>query len=175
MMGGRRQPGGGDVMATMGIDLSDHESQPLTEQLVRHADLILDHDPFASAGDHGRVARRGRPRDAAVPRSARTWPTRSAARRKCTSAAPCRSRPSWRDDWIARTSSFEQSIRRTAAAGSERVEIMQIAIGSDHRGFAVKEQHHRAAQAAGPRGGRRRHARATASTIPTSPPSSAAR
>ena len=29
------------VMRSMGIDLSEHESQPLTEQLVRHTDLLL--------------------------------------------------------------------------------------------------------------------------------------
>jgi protein-tyrosine phosphatase len=41
MMGGRPSPDAVTVMADMGIDLSAHESQPLTEQLVRHADLIL--------------------------------------------------------------------------------------------------------------------------------------
>ena len=29
------------VMREQGLDLSRHEAQPLTEQLVRHADLIL--------------------------------------------------------------------------------------------------------------------------------------
>ncbi|HEY5312970.1 MAG TPA: Sua5/YciO/YrdC/YwlC family protein, partial [Pirellulales bacterium] len=41
MMGSRPSPEGVTVMADMGIDMSAHESQPLTEQLVRHADLIL--------------------------------------------------------------------------------------------------------------------------------------
>ena len=40
MMGGRPSPEAVTVMADLGIDLSAHESQPLTEQLVRHADLI---------------------------------------------------------------------------------------------------------------------------------------
>ncbi|MBI2824528.1 MAG: threonylcarbamoyl-AMP synthase [Planctomycetia bacterium] len=41
MMGGRASPEAVTVLRTMGADLSAHESQPLTEQLVRHADLIL--------------------------------------------------------------------------------------------------------------------------------------
>ena len=41
MMGGRPSPDAVTVMADLGVDLSAHESQPLTEQLVRHADLIL--------------------------------------------------------------------------------------------------------------------------------------
>ena len=41
MMGGRASREAVDVMSEMGIDLSAHESQPLTEQLVRHADLML--------------------------------------------------------------------------------------------------------------------------------------
>jgi protein-tyrosine phosphatase len=41
MMGGRPSAEAVGVMADMGIDLSAHESQPLTEQLVRHADLLI--------------------------------------------------------------------------------------------------------------------------------------
>ena len=41
MMGGRPTAEAVTVMADMGIDLSGHESQPLTEQLVRHADLLI--------------------------------------------------------------------------------------------------------------------------------------
>jgi tRNA threonylcarbamoyl adenosine modification protein (Sua5/YciO/YrdC/YwlC family) len=41
MMGGRPSAESVDVMAEMGIDLLGHQSQPLTEQLVRHADLII--------------------------------------------------------------------------------------------------------------------------------------
>jgi protein-tyrosine phosphatase len=41
MMGGRPSVEAVGVMADMGIDLSAHESQPLTEQLVRHADLLI--------------------------------------------------------------------------------------------------------------------------------------
>jgi len=41
MMGGRASAESVVVLKRMGIDLSAHESQPLTEQLVRHADLIL--------------------------------------------------------------------------------------------------------------------------------------
>ncbi|MCX7403848.1 MAG: Sua5/YciO/YrdC/YwlC family protein [Planctomycetia bacterium] len=38
--GGKASPGALEVMAEMGSDLSGHESQPLTENLVRQADLI---------------------------------------------------------------------------------------------------------------------------------------
>ncbi|HEX4129985.1 MAG TPA: Sua5/YciO/YrdC/YwlC family protein [Pirellulales bacterium] len=41
MNGGRASPEAVIVMREMGIDLERHESQPLTEALVRHADLIL--------------------------------------------------------------------------------------------------------------------------------------
>jgi protein-tyrosine phosphatase len=40
MMGGRATPEAVDVMSQAGINLADHESQPLTAQLVRHADVI---------------------------------------------------------------------------------------------------------------------------------------
>lgn len=40
MMGGRPSPEAVVVMNKMGLPLADHESQPLTAQLVRHADLI---------------------------------------------------------------------------------------------------------------------------------------
>jgi protein-tyrosine phosphatase len=40
MNGGRPSAESVDVMAKMGLNLSDHESQPLTLQLVRHADVI---------------------------------------------------------------------------------------------------------------------------------------
>lgn len=39
-MGGRPALEAVDVMRGMGIDLTNHESQPLTPQLVRHADII---------------------------------------------------------------------------------------------------------------------------------------
>jgi protein-tyrosine phosphatase len=38
--GGRPSPEAVSVMNSMGLPLGDHESQPLTEQLVRHADII---------------------------------------------------------------------------------------------------------------------------------------
>lgn len=41
MLGGRAAVEAVEVLGQLGIDLSAHESQPLTEQLVRHADLIL--------------------------------------------------------------------------------------------------------------------------------------
>ena len=41
MVGGRASPQAVDVMAAAGLDLRQHETQPLTEQLVQHADLIL--------------------------------------------------------------------------------------------------------------------------------------
>ncbi|HTU27183.1 MAG TPA: L-threonylcarbamoyladenylate synthase [Pirellulales bacterium] len=40
MMGGRPTPEAVEVMQRQGICLSEHESQPLTAQLVRHADMI---------------------------------------------------------------------------------------------------------------------------------------
>ena len=40
-MGGRPSPEAVKVMAEHGLDLSNHESQPLTEQLARNADLLL--------------------------------------------------------------------------------------------------------------------------------------
>jgi protein-tyrosine phosphatase len=40
-LGGRASPEGVQVLAEMGLDLSGHESQPLTPQLARQADLIL--------------------------------------------------------------------------------------------------------------------------------------
>jgi protein-tyrosine phosphatase len=41
MAGGRPAPEAVEVMASRGLDLRTHISQPLTERLVRHADLIL--------------------------------------------------------------------------------------------------------------------------------------
>ena len=41
MMGGRPSPEAVVVMSEMGLNLSEHASQPVTPQLVRHADLIL--------------------------------------------------------------------------------------------------------------------------------------
>jgi len=40
MMGARPSPEAVNVMAKDGLQLADHESQPLTTQLVRHADII---------------------------------------------------------------------------------------------------------------------------------------
>jgi protein-tyrosine phosphatase len=40
IMGARPSPEGVTVMSKMGLELGDHESQPLTGQLVRHADII---------------------------------------------------------------------------------------------------------------------------------------
>ena len=40
MMGARPSPEAVSVMSKMGLQLADHESQPLTAQLVRHADII---------------------------------------------------------------------------------------------------------------------------------------
>ena len=39
-MGGRPAAEAVDVMSAMGVDLTQHQSQPLTAQLVRHADVI---------------------------------------------------------------------------------------------------------------------------------------
>lgn len=41
MTGGRPSPAALDVMKERGLDLSSHESQPLTDRLVQYADLIL--------------------------------------------------------------------------------------------------------------------------------------
>ncbi len=40
MMGGRASNQAVEVMAEMGMDLSSHQTQPLTEQLIRQADLV---------------------------------------------------------------------------------------------------------------------------------------
>ena len=40
MLGGRASPEAVQIMTGMGLDLSGHETQPLTEPLVRHADVI---------------------------------------------------------------------------------------------------------------------------------------
>ena len=40
-LGGRASPEGVQVLSEMGLDLTQHESQPLTPQLARQADLIL--------------------------------------------------------------------------------------------------------------------------------------
>ena len=40
-MGGRAAAEAVKVMASMGLDLSDHQTQPLSEPLVRHADVIF--------------------------------------------------------------------------------------------------------------------------------------
>jgi len=40
MLGGRAANEAVQVLADMGLDLSGHETQPLTEPLVRHADVI---------------------------------------------------------------------------------------------------------------------------------------
>ncbi len=41
MMGGRASPEAVKAMAEVGLSLADHETQPLTEPLVRHADVIF--------------------------------------------------------------------------------------------------------------------------------------
>jgi len=41
MMGGRAAREAVQVLSSVGIDLEDHETQPLTEQLVRHADFLV--------------------------------------------------------------------------------------------------------------------------------------
>jgi tRNA threonylcarbamoyl adenosine modification protein (Sua5/YciO/YrdC/YwlC family) len=41
MTGGRPSPAAMDVMKERGLDLTSHESQPLTDRLVQYADLIL--------------------------------------------------------------------------------------------------------------------------------------
>lgn len=41
MLGGRAAAEAVEVLSRSGIDISAHESQPLTEQLVRHADFVL--------------------------------------------------------------------------------------------------------------------------------------
>jgi protein-tyrosine phosphatase len=41
MAGGRSSPGAMDVMRERGLDLSCHESQPLSDRLIKYADIIL--------------------------------------------------------------------------------------------------------------------------------------
>jgi protein-tyrosine phosphatase len=40
MMGGRASPEAVRAMSVMGLSIADHETQPLSEPLVRHADVI---------------------------------------------------------------------------------------------------------------------------------------
>ena len=47
-------------MSAMGLDIRDHETQPLTEPLVRHADVIFTMTRDPSRGDRGPMARRRR-------------------------------------------------------------------------------------------------------------------
>ena len=63
------------VMADLGVDLTGHVTQPIGDRLVRHADVILDHDAGASAGITGPLAGGGGPDVVVVRRSASTWPT----------------------------------------------------------------------------------------------------
>jgi len=39
-LGGRASPEAVQVMSALGLDISDHQSQPLSEALMRHADWI---------------------------------------------------------------------------------------------------------------------------------------
>jgi protein-tyrosine-phosphatase len=47
MLGGRASREAAQIMAESGMDLSSHETQPLTEQLARHADVI-----YTMTGSH---------------------------------------------------------------------------------------------------------------------------
>ena len=56
MLGGGATGEAVQCMSEMGLDLGGHETQPLTEPLVRHADADLHHDPLPPRGDRGPVA-----------------------------------------------------------------------------------------------------------------------
>jgi tRNA threonylcarbamoyl adenosine modification protein (Sua5/YciO/YrdC/YwlC family) len=99
MLGGRASPEAVQIMSSMGLDITDHETQPLTEPLVRHADLI-----FTMTRTH---------REAIVAQ----WPAvAERAMLLCTdesdvcdpiggpwsvtNAAPCKFAPSWKCGWM---------------------------------------------------------------------------
>ena len=56
MSGGRASSEAVDVVREMGLELSDHESQPLSDRLVRFADLILAMTRGPSGRHSGAVA-----------------------------------------------------------------------------------------------------------------------
>ena len=81
------------VMREQGLDLSRHEAQPLTEQLVRHADLILAMTAKPSAIDRRALAEAAGPHHAADARpSRRRRPDRADRRRLSPLCRPTRRR-----------------------------------------------------------------------------------
>ena len=56
MLGGRASSEAVQVLADLGLDLSGHETQPLTEPLVRHADVIYTMTRCPPRGHRGPVA-----------------------------------------------------------------------------------------------------------------------
>ena len=59
-LGGRATPEAVHIIKAMGLDISDHQTQPLTEPLVRHADVIFTMTRAHREADRGPMARRGR-------------------------------------------------------------------------------------------------------------------
>ena len=71
MLGGRASSEAVQVMAEMGLDLGGHETQPLTEPLVRHADVIYTMTRSPPRGHRGPMALGRRADLAAVGRRLR--------------------------------------------------------------------------------------------------------
>ena len=156
--GGCAAPEAVETMRQRGLDISRHESQPLTEKLVRHADVIL-----TLTGAHRQaIVRRWpeaapRTHDAAAGRAA-TSTTRSAARRGVSavraadrgsaaaagggdgiaSEVRCHRDGASRRQLVLACDAAKRLA--TAVAASTRHIPMRFAIGSDHRGYHLKEQ-----------------------------------
>ncbi len=174
MMGGRPRPEAVDVMGQMGLNLADHESQPLTAQLVRQADVI-----WTMTRSH---------RQAIVSQ----WPEAAGRTTRALSATSGHGRSDRRAGRVLRAlrrpDQGAQLAERIATAGPVTItdtpglfapwRARTCALPSEAT-IAVFKSSSRCIElvrAAGSRGDRRRPGRATpASTIPTSPPWSASK
>jgi len=103
MNGGRPSPEAVDVMSRVGLNLTDHESQPLTSQLARHADVI-----WTMTRSH---------RQAIVAQ----WPE-AAAR----TAVICPDQSDVSDPIGGPIEYYEQCARQLRAAISERIKQLEI-------------------------------------------------
>ena len=82
MSGGRASPEAVDVVRQMGLELCEHESQPLSDRLVRFADLIL----AMTRGHREGILEQwpsAAPRRRCSRMMERMWLTRSADLRRC--------------------------------------------------------------------------------------------
>ena len=127
MMGGRPTPEAVEVMQRQGIGLDEHESQPLTAQLVRHADVI-----WTMTRSH---------RQAIVSQ----W-TEAAARTEVLSrdegdiADPIGGPVEYYERCAVQIKAeLDRSPGRTRnLVAPEENRPMRIAVGSDHRGYQIK-------------------------------------